>query len=139
MSCLEVLRPGPLCLVQDLGRPGRAGEGITLSGALDRTSLVQGNRLLGNTIGAPGLEMLFGGLAVAGLKALQGLEWEVVEPLFDEMMTCVSIMSDEKNPELDRPLVMGLDEGDDVEELSTYLELRQKVFEIHTSFFSRGK
>lgn len=64
MSCLEVLRPGPLCLVQDLGRPGRAGEGITLSGALDRTSLVQGNRLLGNTIGAPGLEMLFGGLAV---------------------------------------------------------------------------
>jgi len=64
MSSLEVLRTGPLCLVEDLGRPGRAGEGITVSGALDRRSLAQGNRLLGNMIGAPALEVLLGGLHV---------------------------------------------------------------------------
>lgn len=78
------------------------------------------------------------GLAIAGLKALQNLEWADAEPLLDEMMGCVSFMPDEKNPEMDRPLVMGLPEGDDIEELSTYIELRQKVFEIHTSFFFKG-
>lgn len=80
------------------------------------------------------------GLAVAGLRALQNLDWADAEPLLDEMMSCVSIMPDERHPELDRPLVIGSQyEGDDVEELSTYIELRQKVFEIHTSFFSKGK
>lgn len=79
------------------------------------------------------------GLAVAGLKALQNLDWETVEPLLDEMMTCVSVMPDEKQPEHDRPLVMGMPEGDDIEELSTYIELRQKIFELHTNFFSKGK
>lgn len=64
MTILEVLRTGPLCLVEDLGRPGRAGEGITVSGALDRRSFMQGNRLLGNDIGAPGLEVLLGDLSV---------------------------------------------------------------------------
>ena len=63
MSHLEILQTGPQCLVQDLGRPGRAGEGVTISGAADRQSYLQGNRLVGNEIGAPGLEVLLGGLA----------------------------------------------------------------------------
>jgi biotin-dependent carboxylase-like uncharacterized protein len=61
---LEIIRPGPLCLVQDLGRPGLAGQGVTVAGALDRASLTQGNRLLGNTSRAAGLELLLGGLHV---------------------------------------------------------------------------
>lgn len=62
MSHLEILQTGPQCLVQDLGRPGRAGEGVTISGAADRRSYLQGNRLVGNEIGAPGIEVLLGGL-----------------------------------------------------------------------------
>ncbi|GGB46137.1 allophanate hydrolase [Flexivirga endophytica] len=62
MRHLEIVRTGPQCLVQDLGRPGLAGQGVTLSGAVDRRSLIQGNRLLGNAPHAPGLEVLLGGL-----------------------------------------------------------------------------
>lgn len=77
-------------------------------------------------------------IAVAGFKALQNLQWADAEPLLDEMMTCVTVLPDPANPEMERPLVMGLDEGDDVEEITTYIEIRQKVFEIHTSFFRKG-
>ncbi|HWC21577.1 MAG TPA: biotin-dependent carboxyltransferase family protein [Flexivirga sp.] len=62
MTQLEIVGTGPLCLVQDLGRPGLAGQGVTVSGAVDRGSLVRGNRLLGNTSQAAGLEVLLGGL-----------------------------------------------------------------------------
>ncbi len=62
MTLLEIVRPGPLCFVQDLGRPGLGGQGVTTSGAVDRRSLIQGNRLLGNDFHAAGLELLLGGL-----------------------------------------------------------------------------
>ena len=64
MSALHVLQCGPQTLVQDLGRPGLGGQGITTSGALDRRSLTQGNRLLGNEPGAAGLETLLTGITV---------------------------------------------------------------------------
>ncbi len=59
---LHVLAPGPLCLVQDLGRPGLAHLGVGRSGAADRGALRLGNRLVGNREGAAGLEVLLGGL-----------------------------------------------------------------------------
>lgn len=62
MTYLEVLQTGAQCLVEDLGRPGLAGQGVTLSGAVDRGSLMRGNRLLGNEIHAAGAELLLGGL-----------------------------------------------------------------------------
>lgn len=62
MTQLEIARTGPLCLVQDLGRPGLAGQGVTVSGAVDRGSLIQGNRLLGNASHSAGFEVLLGGL-----------------------------------------------------------------------------
>lgn len=61
MSSLRVLRPGPLALVQDLGRPGFAALGVGRSGALDRGALRLGNRLLGNPEGDAGIEVLLGG------------------------------------------------------------------------------
>ncbi len=64
MTSLEVLRTGPLTTVQDLGRPGHAGQGVGRSGAADRSSLRLANRLVGNTEGAAGLEVTFGGLAL---------------------------------------------------------------------------
>ncbi len=62
---LEVLRVGPLALVQDLGRPGHAAVGVPRSGAADRAALRLANRLVANDDeGAAAIEALLGGLAV---------------------------------------------------------------------------
>jgi biotin-dependent carboxylase-like uncharacterized protein len=61
---LTVRATGPLALVQDLGRPGRAGIGVGRSGAADRGSLRLANRVLGNPEGAAALEVTYGGLEV---------------------------------------------------------------------------
>jgi biotin-dependent carboxylase-like uncharacterized protein len=59
---IEVIRPGPLTTVQDLGRPGWAALGVGPSGAADRSALRLANRLVGNPESAAGLEVTFGGL-----------------------------------------------------------------------------
>lgn len=59
---IVVMDPGPLTLIEDLGRRGSAELGLSPSGALDRKSLMLANALLGNAPGAPGLEVLLGGL-----------------------------------------------------------------------------
>ena len=64
MSELQVLATGPLALVQDLGRPGLASQGVGRSGAADRAALRLANRLVANAEGAAGIEVLFGGLRV---------------------------------------------------------------------------
>jgi len=53
---IEVLKPGLLTTVQDLGRPGYAHLGVTCSGALDQPALRLANRLVGNPEGAAALE-----------------------------------------------------------------------------------
>jgi biotin-dependent carboxylase-like uncharacterized protein len=73
---IEVLRPGPLTTVQDLGRPGWAGLGVSPSGAADLGSLRLANRLVGNPESAACLEVTFGGLVArfdaAAVVALTG-------------------------------------------------------------------
>ena len=61
---LVVRRPGPLTLVEDLGRIGTSGIGVGRSGAADRRALRQANRAVGNPEGAAALEVTFGGLEV---------------------------------------------------------------------------
>ncbi|MCA1185195.1 MULTISPECIES: biotin-dependent carboxyltransferase family protein [unclassified Saccharopolyspora] len=61
---IEVVAPGPLATVQDLGRPGHAGIGVGVSGAADRGALRLANRLVGNPEGAAGIETTFGGLVL---------------------------------------------------------------------------
>jgi antagonist of KipI len=62
MNAIEVLSPGLLTTVQDLGRPGFGALGVSVSGAADALSLRIGNRLVGNSEGEPALEMtLLGG------------------------------------------------------------------------------
>jgi biotin-dependent carboxylase-like uncharacterized protein len=61
---IEVLSPGPLSTVQDLGRPGLAALGVGVSGAADRRSLRLANRLAGNPEGAAAIELTLGGLRV---------------------------------------------------------------------------
>ncbi|OXM47091.1 biotin-dependent carboxyltransferase family protein [Amycolatopsis alba] len=80
MRALEVVRPGPLALVQDLGRPGYAHLGVPPSGALDVPALRLANRLVGNDEGAAGVECLFGGLR---LRATASCTIAVTGPAVD--------------------------------------------------------
>jgi biotin-dependent carboxylase-like uncharacterized protein len=61
---LLVEEPGPLLLVQDLGRAGSMHLGVPPSGALDPDALAQANRLVGNDRQAAGLEILLGGVRI---------------------------------------------------------------------------
>lgn len=67
---LEVVAPGPLTVVADLGRPGRAGQGVARSGAVDRGALRRANRLVGNPPATAGLEVAGSGLRVRALTDL---------------------------------------------------------------------
>ncbi|MGE4451210.1 5-oxoprolinase/urea amidolyase family protein [Castellaniella sp.] len=64
-ACFEVLAAGLQTLVQDLGRPGLTGMGVSLSGALDRGALRSANRIVGNPADAAVLENALGGLRLA--------------------------------------------------------------------------
>ena len=59
---LEIMRTGPLALVEDLGRPGLAHLGVTRSGAADRRSHALANRLVANPDDRATIEVTFGGL-----------------------------------------------------------------------------
>jgi biotin-dependent carboxylase-like uncharacterized protein len=54
---MEVVRPGVLMTVQDLGRPGLGRFGISPAGAMDPLALRVTNRLVGNAPGSPALEI----------------------------------------------------------------------------------
>lgn len=58
---IEVVRPGMLDLVMDLGRPGYRAQGVPEGGAADAEALILANRLVGNPERAAGLEMLLRG------------------------------------------------------------------------------
>jgi biotin-dependent carboxylase-like uncharacterized protein len=66
---IVVVNPGPLTLVEDLGRQGWASLGLSPSGALDRQSLRLANLLVGNPVQAAGLEILLGGLRLRFVTA----------------------------------------------------------------------
>lgn len=61
---LEVLNPGWLSTVQDLGRTGHLAAGVPQSGALDPVALRVANRLVGNSDRAAGIEMTMTGTAL---------------------------------------------------------------------------
>lgn len=59
---LEILRTGPLAVIQDLGRAGLAHLGVGPSGAADRRSHTLANRLVANPDDRATVEVTFGGL-----------------------------------------------------------------------------
>ena len=63
MTTLEILRTGPLALVQDLGRVGLAHLGVGRSGAADRRSHTLANRLVANPDDRATIEVTMGGFA----------------------------------------------------------------------------
>lgn len=78
---IEVVKPGLLTTVQDLGRTGYAHLGVARSGALDVPALVAGNRLVGNADGDAGLETTLTGVSlrteVATVVAVTGAPAQV--------------------------------------------------------------
>ena len=64
-QALEVRSPGLLTLLQDGGRPGLAGQGVSASGALDQGACRTANRLVGNASHLACLETVGGGLQLA--------------------------------------------------------------------------
>lgn len=70
------------------------------------------------------------GLAALGIKSLAKVPFEMVKPLFDQMMECVRIIPDRSNPEFTRPLI-----DDDIEEVGTRLALRKATLDLHLDFF----
>lgn len=61
---IEILRPGALAAVQDLGRTGYRRFGVGSTGALDRVALTVGNRLVGNAADCAAIEFTLGRAAV---------------------------------------------------------------------------
>lgn len=64
----EILSPGPLMTVQDLGRPGARPYGVATGGAMDSFALEAANRLVGNPANTAGLEITAGGAALRLLR-----------------------------------------------------------------------
>ena len=71
MTALVVQECGPMTSLQDAGRIGWQRYGISNSGAMDRLALAAANALVGNPLGAAGIELLLlgGSFAVEGGSA----------------------------------------------------------------------
>ncbi|MEH6649425.1 MAG: biotin-dependent carboxyltransferase family protein [Motiliproteus sp.] len=63
-SGFKVLQPGILTLIQDAGRFGQHGIGLTTGGPLDPLAFNWANRLCGNPQGSTALEVSIGGLVL---------------------------------------------------------------------------
>jgi antagonist of KipI len=100
VAALEILKPGPLTSVQDLGRLGLGRYGVPPAGAVDPLSLRIANLLVGNDQGEGALEITFTGLRVRALAriavAVTGADTRPSvgsEPL--KMWTCQTMLPDQ--------------------------------------------
>ena len=72
-------------------------------------------------------------IAILGIQAIMKINFYDAEPLLDEMMECVRIKPDPKNPAIIRDLI-----EDDIEEIATRIKLREEVIKLHVGFFGIG-
>ncbi|GAA2532427.1 5-oxoprolinase subunit C family protein [Streptomyces koyangensis] len=103
-DALEILAPGPLATVQDLGRPGLAAVGVGASGAADRSALRLANRLVGNPEGAAAVEATLGGLAVRALRPVTVAVTGAPTPLSTGAVRSVIQLAEGERLELGTPL-----------------------------------
>lgn len=68
-TLVEVVDPGALSTIQDLGRPGHAHLGVPRSGALDQPSLRLANRLVGNPESSAAVETTATGVTLRARRA----------------------------------------------------------------------
>lgn len=57
---INIVKPGPCLLLQDLGRIGSQAQGFSPGGAVDEHAFLWANRLLGNNVNSPCLEITLG-------------------------------------------------------------------------------
>jgi hypothetical protein len=77
----------------------------------------------------------FAGIAILGLRSLMGLQYDEAEPLLDEMMTCVEFLPDPTSDAVKRPIN---ESAEDIEEVTTRVQLRTEVFQLHVGFSLAG-
>ena len=98
MSSLHILASGPLCTVQDRGRPGHSAIGVGRSGAADVRAHDAANRLVGNGIGCATLESTLGGLRIRAhgrvVAAVTGAPSPVTVNGVADGMYCTIVLSD---------------------------------------------
>jgi len=94
-------------------------------------------RLLMAAFGADGFDMAkFGAMsniASAGVKILSQIPFEVAEPLLEEMLSCIQIMPNPKDPTVRRAI-----DADDIEEIASLFKLRTEVLKLHIDFFTNA-
>ena len=76
-----------------------------------------------------------GALVTALNHVLAGLDWKIVEPLYDELLDCVSFVPRPDKPEA--KIQLRPDNVDNfIEEVSTLYRLRLEVLELNFAFFA---
>lgn len=85
-----------------------------------------------NTIAESIVRLGMVGVALQGLNVFlrADIDPKVLEPLLDEMLTCVKIIRSPAHPEA----VTAMRPDFDIEEVSTLLWLRSEVIRLHTNF-----
>jgi hypothetical protein len=73
------------------------------------------------------------GILVIGIHKLRGVSWSDLEPLLDELMTCVKIVPTPSVPNVVRDLY-----PEDIEEILTLAVLRKETFALHMGFSPPG-
>lgn len=73
------------------------------------------------------------GIAYMGLRGFSKLPFEELRDLMDEMFGCVQICRT-KDQNIAAPIIEA-----DIEEVSTRMYLREKIFELHTGFSFAGE
>jgi len=88
VTTLEILRTGPLAIVEDLGRAGLAHLGVGRSGAADRHSHTLANRLVANPDDRATVEVTLGGFSarVRGGDVDIAVTGADTNPTVDEIM-----------------------------------------------------
>lgn len=71
------------------------------------------------------------GILVVGVHKLRGVLWQDLEPLLDEMMSCIQMVPTPSQRNVVRALFA---DAEDIEEVSTLSTLRMEVFKLHTGF-----
>jgi len=71
------------------------------------------------------------GIKAMGMKILAQVDFDDAEPLRQELLECVQIIPDPRNPSFMRSNIES-----DIEEISTFLKLRAEVFNLHTNFLT---
>jgi hypothetical protein len=69
------------------------------------------------------------GILAVGFQRLMHIPWSDLEPLLDELITCVQIVPTPSQPNVVRKLF-----PNDIEEVSTLRFLREQVFALHVGF-----